>query len=236
MLDISLVIEEKYFNKDPQSTDLGRSIISASIELMDELGFEHFTFKKLATKIQSTEASVYRYFDNKLKLLLYLTNWYWAWLEYQIDYNTHHLSNPDEKLKIIIKIISQSQSAIEQVNLPGAETSVLRRIVMSESDKTYLNKQVDQNNHQGLFRGFKKLCNKIATVISELDPDYKYPHALGSSILEASHQQAFFAQHLPSITDVSMDKKEGLNTQVCDFIEDLAFKVLSSKTNPTEKA
>ncbi|RJE72888.1 TetR/AcrR family transcriptional regulator [Reichenbachiella sp. MSK19-1] len=228
MLDISIVIEEEYYNKDPQSTELGKNIISASISLLNELGFEQFTFKKLAEKIKSTEASVYRYFDNKLKMLLYLTRWYWAWLEYQIDYQTHHIRTPEEKLKEILKILSYSQTETSQITICGTDTISLRRVVMSESDKTYLNKQVDEINSQGLFRGFKKLCHKIAEVLIEINPTYGYPHALVSNILETTHQQTFFANHLPSLTEISTKKEQSLNVQVYDFIEDMIFKVLKN--------
>ncbi|MGC9344775.1 MAG: TetR/AcrR family transcriptional regulator, partial [Bacteroidales bacterium] len=56
--------------KDPQSTNTGRNILKYSIPLMQELGFEKFTFKKLAASMGSSEISVYRYFENKHKLLL----------------------------------------------------------------------------------------------------------------------------------------------------------------------
>ena len=48
--------------RNPQSTQLGRRIIENSIEMIDELGMEQFTFKKLAQEAGTTEASVYRYF------------------------------------------------------------------------------------------------------------------------------------------------------------------------------
>lgn len=35
-------------------------------------GYEAFTFKKLAEDIGTTEAGIYRYFENKYKLLVYL--------------------------------------------------------------------------------------------------------------------------------------------------------------------
>ncbi|MFZ9029367.1 MAG: TetR/AcrR family transcriptional regulator, partial [Crocinitomicaceae bacterium] len=78
---VSISVNENVFLKDPTSTELGRKIVRASIDLIDELGFEDFTFKKLALAIGSTEASVYRYFENKHNLLAYLTMWYWGWME-----------------------------------------------------------------------------------------------------------------------------------------------------------
>ena len=77
--------------RNPLETELGRNIIEHSIILMDELGFEAFTFKKLAVKIDSNETSIYRYFENKHLLLLYLVVWYWNWVSFLIDYNLPHL-------------------------------------------------------------------------------------------------------------------------------------------------
>ena len=74
-------MNEQLFLRNPEESDLGRRIVSASIKMIGELGFEAFTFKKLATQIETTEASVYRYFENKHRLLVYLVTWYWSWLE-----------------------------------------------------------------------------------------------------------------------------------------------------------
>ncbi len=223
---INIVIGEKYYNKDPQSSDLGRSIVSEGIKLMDELGFEQFTFKKLAMEINSTEASIYRYFDNKLKLLLYLTTWYWAWVEYLIDYKTHHIHDSEQKLKEILRIICNVDQSADNFDLPGINMASLRRVVGAESDKTYLTKQVDEINKEGLFKGYKGLCHKIALVLLDINPKYKYPHALVSTMLEASHQQAFFALHLPSLTEVSRDVNMPIEHQVFHFLNNTASTLL----------
>lgn len=226
MSEINIIIGEKYYNKDPRSSDLGGRIISASVELMDELGFENFTFKKLAVSIESTEASIYRYFDNKLMLLVYLTTSYWAWVEYMIDYNTHHVKDDRQKLRTILKIICNVHQPTASIELSGINMSALRSVVVSESDKTYLTKQVDEINNQGLFMGFKTLCQKIAEVVRAVNPSYRYPHALVSMMLEASHQQMFFALHLPSLTEVSTTKKMPLEQQVFEFLNNMLNKLL----------
>jgi AcrR family transcriptional regulator len=223
---ITIQIGENYYSKDPQSTELGRKIISASIELLDQLGFEEFTFKKLAESIGSTEASIYRYFENKLKLLVYLTSWYWAWLEYMIDYQTHHIQDKALKLKEIIKILCHADQSNLSMDLPGVNTVCLRHVVVSEADKTYLTKKVDEINNQGLFMGFKSLCHKIALTISAISPSFEYPHAVATTILEASHQQAFFALHLPSLTEIRRDGDESVENQVYRFIDVLISKLL----------
>ena len=95
-------------------SDLGRSIISNSIVLIDKIGFEDFTFRKLANEIGSTEASVYRYFENKHKLLLYLTSWYWSWMEYRLVFGLANISSPIERLDRAIKILTEDVKSIKE--------------------------------------------------------------------------------------------------------------------------
>ena len=223
---INIHIGEKYYSKDPQSTELGRKIVAESIELLNILGFEQFTFKKLAQRIGSTEASVYRYFENKLKLLVYLTSWYWAWVDHMIDYKTHHIQDSEEKLKELLKIICHVDQGYLSIDLPGVNTSSLRQVVVSEADKTYLTKKVDEINNEGLFKGFKELCNKIALLITSINPNYRFPHAVVSTLIEASHQQSFFAQHLPSLTEISKESNLTIEQQVYQFLDETIFKLL----------
>ena len=218
-VNIQVKINEKLFLRDPMDTELGRNIITHSILLIDKLGFENFTFKKLAKEISSTEASVYRYFENKHKLLVYLTSWYWAWLEYQIDYRTNNLKDPKEKLRITIQTIAES--AQDDLSITHIDESILHRIVVQESSKAYLTKQVDKENKDGYFRNYKSLCNKIAGVIREVNPRYKFAHALASNLVETAHEQLFFAEHLPSLTDIGKETKEQIQ-----FLEHIAFGLL----------
>jgi len=227
MSTINIVIGEKYYNKNPRSTELGEKIVSEGILLMDELGFENFTFKKLAERIESTEASIYRYFDNKLKLLVYLTTTYWAWVEYQIDVHTHHLQDCNQKMEMILQIVCNLNGASTLVEMPGIDVQVLRRLVVNESDKTYLTKQVDEINKEGLFRGFKGLCHKISVIISEINPKYNYPHTLSSMLLESANQQRFFAEHLPSLTEVSTDRKSSVEQQLYEYLKQTVTKILA---------
>lgn len=225
MSTISIVLAEKYFKKDPQSSELGRKIVSEGLVVLDELGFEAFTFKKLAEHIESTEASVYRYFKNKHKFLVYLSTYYWSWLEYVIEFETHHIDDAKLKLERIIAIICHAQDFPEALDLPGVDLSKLRRVIDTESDKTYLNRRVDEINSKGLFTGYKSLCSKIAEVVSQINAKYPYPRALVSMIMEASHQQVFFAQHLPSLTNISVNDTKSLEEQAANF---LSHTVMSS--------
>ena len=65
---IKIQINEKLYVKDPETSALGKKIIQESIVLIDNIGFDNFTFKKLGEKIGSNESSIYRYFENTHKL------------------------------------------------------------------------------------------------------------------------------------------------------------------------
>ena len=53
--------------------------------------------------MKSTEASIYRYFENKHFLLIYLVSLYWEWVNYLIDIHVMNIRDPKQKLKIIIE-------------------------------------------------------------------------------------------------------------------------------------
>ena len=197
---IKLTVNEHVYTKDPQSSDLGRRIISGSIDLINELGFDNFTFRKLAQHINSTEASVYRYFDSKYKLLLYLTGWYWAWLEYKMAFKLHNIPSPMDRLERAINLLTEPPKS--DINYDYINTEKLSQIVISESAKTYLTKDVDEENSYGVFLDYKNLVGRVADIVLEINPDYKYPKMLISTVIEGVHQQRFFGEHLPRLTDL----------------------------------
>ena len=227
MSSISIVLADKFFKKDPQSSDLGRKIVSEGIIMLDEMGFEDFTFKKLAEQIESTEASIYRYFKNKHKFLVYLSTYYWSWLEYVIEFETHHIEDAKEKLDRVIDIICHAYELPKVLDLPGIDIVKLRRVIENESDKTYLNRNVDEINSKGLFTGYKDLCRKIAEIVELIKPDYQYPKALVSTFMEASHHQTFFAQHLPSLTELNSKNGKVLEVQSANFIKHMIKSILN---------
>jgi len=106
--NIKISVPESIYVKDPETSKLGKRIIEHSILLINEIGFEAFTFKKLGVKIKSNESSIYRYFESKHKLLVYLTAWYWAWIEYQLVFETANIDNSLEKLKRGIKVVTRT--------------------------------------------------------------------------------------------------------------------------------
>ena len=46
-----ITIHEGVFIKDPETSVLGKNIITQGMELIHEMGFDGFTFKKLGTHI-----------------------------------------------------------------------------------------------------------------------------------------------------------------------------------------
>lgn len=220
-------LNKKLFLKDPESTDLGKKIIENSIKLIDELGFESFNFKKLASSIDSTEASVYRYFENKNKLLFYLISWYWSWVKYNIDYKTHNLKSPIDKLKVVIKVISNSLH--DDPETKYVDESILSRIVIMESPKAYMTKRVEEDYKDGLFEAYKELCNKMSEIILLVNPSYKTPKALSLGMLRIIHKQLYFAQHLPELTDINVLDNENHTIAAENFLEDIIFSVLKVK-------
>ena len=222
-IGIFIKLNERLYLRDPQETKLGRRIIQESIVLIDKIGFESFTFKKLAERIHSTEASVYRYFENKHLLLLYLLCWYWEWMRYCIEINIQNIEDPHNKLRIAIKTMieaSRPNAAIEFV-----DESVLHRIVISEAIKAYHTKQVDVENREGFFQTYKALNETIWRLIKDVAPDFRYPKALASTLLEMSNDHPYFALHLPSLTDVKV--KNGDLSEVEELLLDFVFGLIA---------
>ncbi|MDN4166737.1 TetR/AcrR family transcriptional regulator [Cytophagales bacterium LB-30] len=205
---IHIKVHSGLYHKDPETSVLGQKILQESIPMIHEMGFEHFTFKKLGERIQSTEASIYRYFENKHRLLVYLSSWYWAWLEYRMVFGTNNLASAEERLAKAIEI------AVEPWKEPLTHGSIniylLNQIIIAESSKSFLLKEVDAVNKEGFYAGYKQLCKRLSGFIAEVNPAYANPTALASTVMEGAHLQVYFAAHLPSLTDINMNN-EGLS-------------------------
>jgi AcrR family transcriptional regulator len=221
-ISVSIRLNKNLYLRDPEQSELGRNIIGHSIKMIENLGFEEFTFKKLAREINSTEASIYRYFENKHKLLVYLISWYYSWIGFQVNFQTNNISDPQKKIKIMLKIIAESSK--EDPNIAHIDESLLHQIVVSESAKAYLTKQVDHENQKGFFANYEDLCKKVAAIIAEANPNYPYPNSLASTIIETAHEQIFFSKHLPSITDIKVEQNEV--TGIALFLEHLVFAAI----------
>jgi AcrR family transcriptional regulator len=197
--NIIISVNDKLYVKNPETSDLGKKIIEQSILLIDEIGFENFTFKKLGEKISSNESSIYRYFESKHKLMLYLSSWYWGWIEYKLAFATTNVSNPMERLKKGITIVTEKvedDSTTLHIN-----EAILNKIIIQEFTKTLLTKEVDEENKEGFFLVYKRVINRIIEMINEVNPNYAFAKSLASSIVEGALHQHFLKDHLKTITN-----------------------------------
>lgn len=193
--------------RDPQETELGRRILSSSIELLDELGLEAFTFKKLAQQLGSAEASIYRYFSSKHQLLLYLVSWYWDWVHHLVNQSILSEDSSETRLRAAIRALTRP--FVVNPSVPYINEQLLHRIVINEGSKAYHTKNVDKENSKGLFLGYKSLSDEIAQLILQINPGFPYPRTLATSLFEMAHNHPYFAEHLPRLTELKTG--EGMN-------------------------
>jgi AcrR family transcriptional regulator len=215
------MISPELYTKNPDSSDLGKKIVSKSISMIDDLGFENFTFKKLGIEIGSNESSIYRYFESKHALLIYLINWYWSWIEYKIVFATLNINSPIEKLEKAIKILTEE--VVEDNSFSYINEVILTKIIISESSKAYHTKEVDKENEKGFYKTYKNVVERVSSLVLEINPTFEYPHMLVSTVIEGAHHQRYFSKHLPSLTDF----EEGKNNIAC-FYNDLVFKLIKT--------
>ena len=219
-LQLQIKMNKKLFLRDPEQTALGKKIIQFSIELINKNGFEAFTFKKLAEDINSTEAGIYRYFENKHKLLMYITAWYWSWPEDRIMIHTVNVKDPVIKLKKVIQLLAATVE--DDINTSHINENILHQIIIAEGSKAYLTKHVSEDNKDQFFKPYKDLCAKVGEIILECNPAYKYPKSLSSTIVEMAHFQNFFMNHLPALTDFGKEDE----AKVATYLDELVFSAI----------
>jgi AcrR family transcriptional regulator len=197
--NIKFNIGDSIYVKDPETSELGKKILKESILLINEIGFEEFTFKKLGIKIGSNESSIYRYFENKHKLLVYLSCWYWSWIEYKLVFATANIENSIQKLIKAIAVVTEKiedDEATDYIN-----ESVLNKIIIEEFSKTLQTREVDNENKKGYFIIYKRVINRIIGFVEDVNPDYPFAKSLISSIIEGALHQHFLRDHLKTITN-----------------------------------
>ncbi len=216
--NIKIRVNENIYVKDPETSTLGKKILKESILLIDQIGFDNFTFKKLGERIGSNESSIYRYFESKHKLLVYLSSWYWSWMEYKLVFAVTNITDPTEKLAKAIAIVSEKiedDDATEHIN-----ESVLNKIIIAEFTKTLHTKEVDEENKIGFFQIYKRVINRIVSIVLEVNPTYPFPKSLISTVIEGALHQHFIKDHLKSITNCNNEVSPS------DFYVDMVLRIL----------
>ena len=221
-LQLQISISSDLYTKNPESSVLGQKIVPKSIEMIEALGFEDFTFKKLGIEIGSNESSVYRYFDSKHALLLYLINWYWSWIEYKLVFSTLNVPSAHDRLEQAVLILTAEVT--EDNSFSYINEVLLNKIIISESSKAYHTKAIDSENEKGYYKTYKRVVQRVSDLVTEINPSYEFPHMLISTVIEGAHHQRYFSKHLPSLTDF----EEGKNN-IVRFYTNLVFNSLVKK-------
>lgn len=215
-------INSKLYLKDPASTSLGIKILHESVELIRNLGYENFTFKKLAIHIASTEASIYRYFKNKHRLLLYLMSFYWNLIDDKVLEILYSKKETNEKIQELVNLLSELRKINNCRNYFIIES--LFEIFVKESSKVYFTSNVEHDNSRHFFKPYIDLCNNIALIFLEKKPNYIYSSSLASMVIESTHLQYFFINYLPSLTNFKNCSNQ--NSYLREFLTDLIKKNL----------
>ncbi len=217
--NLRVEINSELYLKDPESSALGLRIVEQSINMIHELGFEQFTFKKLGERLGSNESSIYRYFENKHKLLLYLTAWYWSWIENQMVIATLSIHESSDRLLAAIDVVTAT--TVQDSSYAHVNEVLLNQIIIAENSKAFLTKEVDKENSAGYFSVYKRLCNRLSDMIVEVNPEYLYPASLSSTIVDGALHQHFLKSHIHGITDC--DEK----CSPADYFKDLTKRILT---------
>lgn len=223
LLHMDVQVRERVFTKDPSGTELGHRIVEASIRLIDELGFEAFTMAKLAKALGTAEASVYRYFANKHQLLVYLVDWYWAWREIKLAFDTANIADKRERLERGIR--SVSGPITERGQHAYVDLRALYRIATNESAKAFFTKGVEPGDKDGHFGSFVRLSHRLRDLILEARPGHAHAHDLAALVLEGTGSLRFFHEQLPALFGKPVKGKDA----VTDLLVHLVFASIDTK-------
>ena len=206
------------------ASPMGTRILADGLLLLNELGLEAFTFKKLAERIGCTEVTVYHYFANKQRLLQYYFQVYWLWLYTHCQQEGRNLNDPQERLRGDIRVICGIWPA--DARATHFEPSALRELVINEGSKSFMHKNVDSDNKLKLFKPYKDLCAHIAVEVKACSPRMRSSRSFATTLVEMAHSLEFAMRHLPALTELS-DKRE--RKALAAFLIDMAERYVATK-------
>jgi hypothetical protein len=146
-------------------------------------------------------------------------NWYWSWIEFKLELLTTNVSSAEEKLDKAVQLLTEQVKEDDTFTFINQVT--LNKIIIAESAKAYHTKQVDKENEKGFYKTYKRVVQRVCDFVLEINPQFKFPHMLVSTIIEGAHHQRFFSEHLPSLTDF----EEGKNN-IVEFYKQLTKDAL----------
>lgn len=219
---VAIKIDPQLHVKDPLTSSVGQEIIRQSVALISSDGLEAFTFKKLASELGSTESTIYRYFKNKQQLMMYLASWYWSMLEWKVVFATANVGLSKEKLDKALLVLSAPVNGNNETDFFNEHK--MHGIVVSESFKAFVVKNLLKKERVGYFSAYSNLCIRIADIVLENKKSYKYPKALAATLIEAAHYQIFLQSKLPELTDLPKG-----DNHLYTMLHHLAFTALEDK-------
>ncbi len=222
---LRIQISDKLYLRDPEETKLGRAILSGGIKLIDKLGFDAFTFKKLAIEIDTTEASVYRYFKSKQHLMQYVAAWYWSWLEHLIITKTTNINDPKKKLEIILKVLTEANR--DDPDTSHIDESLLHKIIVTESGRVYLTKPEKGEGGKQLYKTYCNVRDIIVKTLKEIKPNYKFHLELAKTILSSVHKHILYSEHY--LYDKKSKGKKADRSRILKFMNSFVFASLGVK-------
>jgi AcrR family transcriptional regulator len=218
---VDFPINDLLFLRDPQQSALGQRIVREGSLMISEMGLEEFTFRKLAFRLKTNESSIYRYFESKHRLLLYLIQYYWYWMDFELTQHLKNVSDVRKKIDVLIDLLMLRSPSATSV-IVNLDMRVIHGIVIREASKAYLTNHVNEDNSRQFFKPYKQFCNRAAAIIQEFKPGYLYPRSLSSTLIETAHDQYFFMRHLPSLTDFGETRNEA---QIHAFLKSLIYSI-----------
>lgn len=192
----------RYCLRDPQQTHLGQKIVAQGIALLAEIGLEQFSFKRLAQEVHTTEASVYRYFENKHQLMQYLSEGFWCDLSTRLSVQAALAQTPEQQLELQLHILVEAYQ-----NLQGQIIPVL---LASEGPSPI---------------GLQSVYRQMQVVIVRVNPHYPYPRTLITTLLEAARQQAVCLR-LGRLDQGDLQRQGPFSRSLMGYLKHLAISLL----------
>jgi AcrR family transcriptional regulator len=202
-----------FYLRDPEETELGRKIVSAGIVLMDKLGFEQFTFRKLSVEIGSTEASIYRYFSNKGSFLRYCRAWYWSWLSYRLRIRLQNIAEPERQLHEAVKVLAESSQ--RDYDIPHIDESALHRVVIYEGRKGFL---AEKKKKSQTDPALQEILEQLTVILRRFNPRFRYAKSLALQLILTAHGYLFYFHHDPMISEVTSGKANEVVEKITNYL------------------
>ncbi len=203
--------------KNPKGSEIGESIVEMGAHFLGNFGLEELTFKKLAIEVGCTEATIYRYFNNKQQLLLYILNIYWSWQEYVIVFNCQNIENAEIKLKRVISALAKPEFEF-LANRTFANNVLLTAI--NEGVKAHYTIHIQNEMDHGKTIGYQRLISRIAEYIEEYNKLYPYSNSMAICLADSALQQLFIQSHHKNKTKTAIGVEN---------IEKFLFSILPNK-------